>query len=227
MEYFQLQGRLGLFEPVHSSSRRVSKNQSSLVLGIIVLVHAVLILLVLNEKVRPREIFPFERIIQLVQLQPEKNISISEPEKPIVDVKTSVTSLTAPALSFKDSNNSKLDLSLPQSDSLYELPDGTEGQYKDVFDPKLRKKLQEAHANRKPKKQNTINTWETSGGTTLVDMGDGECIASMPKVDSRQRGTNWSMLRVKCGKTDSEKMMDNVTADLEARKHPLNKKGQQ
>ena len=203
------------------SSRSLLQHNSPLVLVLIILIHFFLIALILNIKSKQRKDLAYETIMQLREAPSENIFYVSEPETPNINVEVKPIHLVVPELDFKENNKTRLDLSVVPSDQTYELPEANAELYKDVFDPKLRKKLQEAHANRKPKKQNTLNTWETSGGTTLVDMGDGECIASMPKIDSRQRGTTWSMLRVKCGKTDSEKMMDNVTADLEARKHPL------
>ncbi|RYY01605.1 MAG: hypothetical protein EOO53_16525 [Gammaproteobacteria bacterium] len=225
MESFCFQERFDSLIRIHirSSSKSPLQRNSPKVLIVIILAHVFLIFIILNTKSKQLKDLPSETVMQISEVKIQNNFSAFVPEIP--DLNTGIKSfdLSLPDIKFNEAPRGPLDLSLPKISDSYELPDATSELYKDVFDPKLRKKLQEAHANRKPKKQNTINTWETSGGTTLVDMGDGECIASMPKVDSRQRGTNWSMLRVKCGKTDSEKMMDNVTADLEARKHPLKK----
>ena len=80
----------------------------------------------------------------------------------------------------------------------------------------------EAQSLNKPRAKEKSNSWTEADGRTFVDMGDGHCLVSMPKTDPRERGTNWGHAR--CGKTNSEKMIDNVAADLEARKHPLNSK---
>ncbi len=203
------------------SSKRISRKASGFIFAIIVIAHGILIILVLNSKSKLREYRVTETLLQLVDLPPEEYQPLVEPEKPIVSFHLTANHNELPNIDIKNAPVEKADLTNYQSSVPYELPNKNDKLYSDVFDPVLRKKLQEAHANRKPKKQNTLNTWETSGGTTLADMGDGECIASMPTIDSRQRGTSWSMLRVKCGKTDSEKMMDNIMTDLEARKHPL------
>ena len=203
------------------SSKRISRKASGFIFAIIIFVHGILIILVFNNKSKLREYTVTETLLQLVDLPPERYQPLVEPKKPMVIFHLNTIHSELPDVDVKDVPDKRADLTNYQSSVPYELPNKNDKLYSDVFDPVLRKKLQEAHANRKPKKQDTLNTWQTSGGTTLVDMGDGECIASMPKIDSRQRGTTWSMLRVKCGKTDSEKMMDNVTADLEARKHPL------
>lgn len=205
------------------SSKRLSRKTSGFIFATIVIAHGVLIILVLNSKLKPREYKTRETLLQLVELSPEKYLSVADLEKPVVIFHLNAIHNKLPDVDIKDAPIKKADVTNYQSSVPYELPNKNDKLYSDVFDPVLRKKLQEANANRKPKKHDTLNTWQTSGGTTLVDMDDGECIASMPKIDSRQRGTSWSMLRVKCGKTDSEKMMDNVMVDLEAREHPLQK----
>lgn len=215
MGYFQLQERLGLFETVHFSSRRVSKNQSSLVMGIIILVHAVIILLVLNVKIRQREYAP-EKNLHMITVLSKPVELIPEPDKPNVPEPRS-WQLVVPQIQFSEPTQSQLDT--PLNDSSYELPSEASNQYQNVFDPKLRKKLIDAQSLNVPRKQAKSKNWTEADGRTFVDIGDGMCLVSMPIVDSRQRGTNWGMAR--CGKTDSEKMMDSVNADLEARKHPL------
>lgn len=223
MEIFQLQERLILLVRgrLNYSSRSVTQHNSPFVLILIVLIHLLLIALVLNIKSKQRKDISFEAIMQLREL-PTKNIySVSETEIPNINVDVKPIHLVVPEITFKENNKTPLDLSVITSDQTYELPDANAELYKDVFDPKLRKKLQEAHAARKPKKQESLETWRASNGTTLVDMGSGECMASMPQMDLRDRGTNWGLLRVKCGETESERMMNNIDADLEARKHPL------
>lgn len=203
------------------SSKRISRKASGFILAIIIVAHGILIILVLNNKYKSREFTTNETLLRLVDFSSEKYQPLVVLEEPIVSFHLNTFHSYLPNVDIKDAPVKGADLTNYQYSVPYELPNKNDDLYSDVFDPVLRKKLQDAHAKRKPKKQNTLNTWETTGGTTFVDMGDGECIASMPKIDFRDRGTSWSMLRVKCGKTDSEKMMDNVTADLEARKHPL------
>lgn len=222
MGYFQLQGRFGLSEPVHSPFRRASKNQSSLVLGIIIFVHVAIILFVLNQKIKQRELIP-EKILHMINLLPEKVEPMLEPKKPEIMIEPRQLQLTTPQLQFSETVLSPLN-SLT-NDLPYEFPSGNSGQYENIFDPKLRKKLIDAQHLNTPRKAEKSKSWTTSDGRTFVDIGDGMCLVSMPNLDSHSRGKNWGKTR--CGKTDSEKMMDNVNADLEARKHPLNKKGQQ
>jgi len=158
----------------------------------------------------------------LQMIKPVADISETTPilEPPLIDFQPGFLPIQLAELDIAQSVHADLTRIYSAADTPYQLPDKNADLYPDVFDPRLRKKLQDAHANRKPVKKDLINTW-VSGETTLAEVGDGECVASMPKTDSRDRGTSWSMIRVKCGKSDSEKMMDNINADLEARKHPL------
>lgn len=225
MEIFQLQGRLNSFVQgrISYSSKTALQHNSLRVLIIIVLAHLLLIFIAFNAKNRQHEFFPLETIMQLVQLQPEKAVSADEPEQLSIEFKNTPIHLALPelssALNFTETYKVELDLSLPPSDQLYEFPDESFEQYKNVFDPKLRKKLIDAQVFNIPHKAEKPTTWTEIDGRVFIDMGNGQCFVSMQKIDSRERGTNWGFTR--CGKTDSETMMDNITADLEARKHPL------
>lgn len=206
------------------SLRSLLPHNSYIILMLIILLHIFLVVIALNIKLKQRKDFFFETVMQLRKVKIENTSSVLEPEALNINMVITPTHLMMPELNLGEVYQFRLDLksvSSDQSTMPYKSPNKNDKLYGDVFDPTLRKKLQEAYANPKPKKQGVLNTWQTSGGTTLVDVGDGECISSLPKIDSRQRGTAWSMLRVKCGQTDSEKMMDNITADLEMRKHPL------
>jgi hypothetical protein len=87
-----------------------------------------------------------------------------------------------------------------------------------VFDPKIRQKLIEARSlNRSPAKEKE-GSWTTSDGRVFTEIGDGNCLVPKLKTDWRDRGTSYDTVR--CGKNDSEKMMDNVLADFESRKNP-------
>lgn len=85
-----------------------------------------------------------------------------------------------------------------------------------IFDPRLRQKLQSAQELPKGKRdKDQLNAWTDLYGNEMVELGDGKCLKSMPKMDARERGTNFA--RVNCGQTDSRKMMDNVMKDVEMR----------
>lgn len=220
MGYLHLQGRLGLFT-FGDSSRRVSKNHSSIVLGVIVLAHAFIILLVLNEKVKQRELVP-ERILHMINLVPEPQESISEPDKPEVN-ELRPLQLNIPHIQIAEPVLSPLDV--PLNNSPYEFPSEMSGEYENVFDPKMRQKLLEAKRLNAPRSAEKSRTWTAIDGRTFIEMDDGKCLVSMPNADARERGTNWGMTT--CGKTDSEKAMDRVNADFESRKLPIKSKANQ
>ncbi len=220
MAILGLQERLNLFQSANYS-QRISKKQSPVVLGAIIFVHAAIILLAFNEKMRQREFVP-EKILHMINVLPEQVEPISEPDKPEINEPRPLQ-LTAPHIQIAEPVSSPLDL--PLNNSPYVLHSETSGQYEHIFDPKLRKKLIDAQSLNVRPTAGRAKNWIEADGRTFVDVGDGNCFVSMAQVDARERETNWGM--TKCGKTDSEKMMDNMNADLEARKHPLNKKGQQ
>ena len=202
---------------VASTYRRVALKPRSFLAGTIALMaHGVVILFLLGVKHGP----PLSNnpTIQMIQLKPDPVESVLSAEPPVVSFRQRAIHVDLPDIAIKaDSVN--LGLIRDPSATAYELPDRNMDIYRDVFDPKLRQKLIDAQVFNRPRTKGEANTWTEVDGRTFVDMGNGECLVSMRKVDSRERGTNWGMTR--CGKTDSEKMMDNVNADLEARKHPL------
>jgi hypothetical protein len=63
-----------------------------------------------------------------------------------------------------------------------------------------------------------FNSWASPDGTQFVEVGDGECITSMQKLPNTGRGTSWSSSRVKCGKSESERMMENVERGLKRKR---------
>ena len=201
------------------SSKRISRKASGFIFAIIVIAHGVLIILVLNSKSKSQEYTATETLLQLVELSPEKHLLRAELEEPEVIFQFNTIHSKLPDIDIKDIPLRGADLGDYLSTVPYELPNSNDARYRDVFDPKLRQKLIDAQAINKPRAKEKSTSWTEIDGRTFVDMGNGECLVSMQKVDSRERGTNWGMTR--CGKTDSEKIMDNVTADLEARKHPL------
>ncbi|MES2675136.1 MAG: hypothetical protein V4660_12920 [Pseudomonadota bacterium] len=87
-----------------------------------------------------------------------------------------------------------------------------------IFDPRVRKRLQE----------NSVTTRQSSGegqfrydssGNSMYETGNGNCMRANKKLDSQERGTTWSF--VSCGKNDSEKMMDNIQRELDSKKGKL------
>jgi hypothetical protein len=220
MAIIGLQDRLGFLDGRFSgySPRYQAKRNSGAILIAIVMAHGLFIFIALTTKTKQRENIPVQPLLQLIQLQPE-NLVVLELEKPNVSFQSSAVHLQLPEIDITFSALIHLDLSDYQSTVPYALPNPNDAKYRDVFDPKLRQKLIDAQAINKPRTKEKSTSWTEIDGRTFVDMGNGECLVSMQKVDSRERGINFGFTR--CGKTDSEKMMDNVTADLEARKHPL------
>ncbi len=218
MEYLQLQGRFGLFKPRHSYFPHTSKNHSSLVLGIIVFLHLVLILLALNEKAKQRESLP-EKFLHMTELLPEAE----EPIEPLTPdlirpdlIAPLPIQLNLPPLDFLDST--ALPTETPVNEVFEQTFTDSSAEYENVFDPKLRQKLLDAKRFNLPNTAEKTRVWTAIDGRTYIEMGDGICMVSMPKVDSRQRGTDWGATT--CGKTNSEKAMDRVMADYGSRKLP-------
>jgi hypothetical protein len=83
-----------------------------------------------------------------------------------------------------------------------------------IFDPRLREKMKNNRSTAIDRADNNFHTWKGQDGTQYVEVGDGDCMTSMPKVANAERGTKWSSSRVKCGKSESERMMENVERNL-------------
>lgn len=198
------------------------KKNSALLFALVIAFHIVIILLILSSQSASRSNAAYEKPLQLLQLQPEKEINS-------YNVNVQPLSVRAPEIQFvipesiNDANQIQFiesDLKVLPSADTYELPSENAHLYPDVFDPRLRKKLQENHQVVSKAKLAKLRTWKDVTGNTVVEVGEGSCIRSMPSTGN-SRAANWSLLRFKCGRDEGEKMMDNVTADLEARKHPL------
>jgi hypothetical protein len=152
-------------------------------------------------------------------LLPEVKKTAIEIERPDINFQTKVVDIKLPKIDINDDSLLHISLSDYPSDTPYELPNSNDAKYRDVFDPKMRQKLIDAQGLNRQRAKEKSSSWAESDGRVFIDMGNGNCLVSMAKTDSRERGTNWGSTR--CGKTDSEKMMDSVMADFESRKHPL------
>jgi hypothetical protein len=220
MIFINLQGRFFLLggEPYRYSPKQQAKRNSISILISVVVAHVVLIFIVFiakNEKVGSE----LQPILQMIQLSPEVEKTAIEIEKPEISFQANVVDIKLPKIDINDDSLLRISLSDYQSPTPYEFPNPNDAKYRDVFDPKMRQKLIDAQAINKPRAKEKSGSWTESDGRVFIDMGDGNCFASMPKTDWRERGTNWGSTR--CGKTDSKKMMDSVMADFESRKHPL------
>jgi hypothetical protein len=220
MAFLNLQGRFVLLgrEPYRYSPKQQAKRNSIFVFISVVAAHAVLIFIVViakNEKVGSE----LQPILQMIQLSPEVQTATIEMEKPNIIFQSNIVDIKLPKIDINDNSLLHISLSDYQSPTPYELPNPNDAKYRDVFDPKMRQKLIDAQSINKPRAKEKSGSWSESDGRVFIDMGDGNCLVSMAKTDWRERGINWGGTR--CGKTDSEKMMDSVMADFESRKNPL------
>jgi len=187
--------------------------------GIIHLVVALMFIFASNKNGVSLEQQSFLQVIKLKVKDPEINMELRSPS---INFPIKIRPVILPTLDFDQSLHAELEKEYSNSDIPYQLPDKNSELHKNVFDPKMRKKLIDAQGFNTPRKVEKSKSWTEADGRTFVDMGDGMCLVSMSKIDSHERGTGWGM--TPCGRTDSEKMMDNVLADFEARRHPLNSK---
>jgi len=220
MVFLNLQGRFVLLgsEPYRYSSKQQTKRNSISILISVVVAHVVLIFIVIlakSEKVSSE----LQPILQMIQLSPEVQTVAIEMEKPDINFQTNVVDIKLPKIDINDDSLLHIRLSDYQSPTPYALPNPNDAKYRDVFDPKMRQKLIDAQGINRPRAKEKSGSWTESDGRVFIDMGDGNCLVSMAKMDSHERGTNWGSTR--CGKTDSEKMMDSVMADFESRKNLL------
>ncbi len=209
MEYLYLQGRYS--NSRYSRSR--TQSRSFLVMAIVFVSHMTILLLALNEEVQQSELLP-ERTLYMINLLPEeKNLTPT----PLVPDERQVRpiQLTIPTIQFSEAIES------PESVQSDQTSDQTSGQYGNIFNPKMRQKLIDSQGINRPRAHEKSKTWTAIDGRTFIDMGDGNCMVSMSKVDSRDRANNWGYTT--CGKNDSEKAMDRVMADFESRRAPVNK----
>ena len=205
-------------QPRVTNSRR--KKSSALLLSLVVVFHSVIIFLMLNSKAIQRSNLSYQKPLQLLQLQPERKIISNQIGLQSLNIHAPEIRLTLPE-TIKDNKSlefSESDLRGLPSEDTYELPSKNAHLYNDVFDPRLRKQLQENHQVVSKAKRAKLRTWQDVAGNTVVEVADGSCIRSMPSIGN-SRETNWSLLRFKCGKNEGERMMDNVNADLAARKN--------
>lgn len=196
-----------------SLSPRLPKHRSPLVFLFIILIHGVLIIFLLNQSLHSHK-QPPQKVFQLIKLFPERKDRALEPHVPELPEVHPVMLIQAPILFFESKDS-------PSISPAYEPSDVSSGQYSGVFDPKMRQKLMDSQALNRPRTQEKSKTWTAIDDRTYIEMGDGVCMVSMAKTDSRDRATTWGFTR--CGKNDSEKAMDRVMADYESRKAPLGK----
>lgn len=80
-----------------------------------------------------------------------------------------------------------------------------------VFDPRLRKKLQDQYAE-KQAKASGLSTYEMANGATVEKLKDGHCLTTLSQ-GKKEKETNW--YHTGCSeKSESERMMDRVNQSL-------------
>lgn len=216
-------GRLGSFgrDVGGYAPKYQAKKNSSITLIAILVAHGIFILIVLNTKTKQSEVLARQPLLQLIQLRPEVSVRL-ELEKPEISLQANSIHFQLPNIHINDPPQSPIS---SQSAATYELSDSSDTKHGDVFDPKVRNKLNESESFNRPRTADKAGTWVAIDGRTFVEMGDGNCLVSMQKGDWRDRAVNWGFTQ--CGKTDSEKTMDRINAEMAARKQVTNKKDTQ
>lgn len=215
MEYFKSGGYVS---GSPNLAGHTSKYRSSIALMIILAAHLFIIWLMLNEKTRQSEPVR-EQIFSLVRLPPEFDQAIAE--EPVLNEALASEfgpmQLKHPQIQSPEIIDQPLNF-LSQDLTVSEFSSENSRSYGNIFDPKMRRKILDARAMNRLRAPEKSRTRTASDGRTYIEMGDGGCMVSMAKTDSRDRATNWGFTT--CGKNDSEKAMDRVMADFESRKSP-------
>ena len=186
---------------------------------IVLVLHGLVILFFANLiHIKPSSFSPSLKMIQLKSTVVESVLVV---EMPVNNFQPQFRQPVLPEIEFNKVDDVNIDITQSPPDSAHELSNKNGTLYRNVFDPKLRQKLIDAQGFNTARRAKKPSSWTEADGRTFIDMGDGSCFVSMTKMDSRERGTSWGATR--CGKTDSEEMMDRVNADVEARRNPLNR----
>jgi hypothetical protein len=210
MFFLNSQGWLGnlWFTRVSVAHGRRSAPKSVTTFIVIVLLHVGIIVIALQVKSAKRDdaTTPSFKMIYLSPRERPVELELQAPS-----VKFSPTQIpTTPEIVIEEQSLSTV---------IFDRASSNAASDSQVFDPKVRQKLSDAQIFNRARVNGQSRDWKESDGRDFVARGDGDCFVSMQKMDSRERAKNWGGTR--CGKTDSESMMDRVNADLEARKNPL------
>lgn len=204
MVFLNRQGQLGVLRFAHASFHQGhrSKQESIVIFIVIVILHFILIVVALNAKIKQRGplVSPAFKIIYLSQI----NIPVqTELNIPVIEHPTVKALMALPEIVIEEQTQTALDITLEQSTSHYEFPNKKAGRYKDVFDPKLRKKLEDLRIKTIPKPKIQY----LGVGVTLEDIGNGKCIYGNAFTGEGSV--------VKCGPDEGERMMLNVERALD------------
>lgn len=197
MDYIPTQGRLGLLRS-HVCVRAISKYQNAVVFVIVAFAHALIILEGLRQKITASELLS-ERVLYMIYLAPQSHKSLEELQKPKVSQLRPVW-FEAPTIQFAEPDFAS---NFTHSDNTsYKLANKKAEQYRDIFDPRLREKLE----NLPLRVSKKLKIQHLGVGVTLEDIGGGLCIYGDAL---RKEGR-----KVKCGPDEGELMMQNVEKAL-------------
>ena len=209
MEFYYLQGRLYFL--FGKSVKNFSKNnlQRAVLFISILFFHCVLFIAFMRIQLGKHQTLSLQRTFTLVSLPPERNSPILELPPPSLNFNTHLMQIPLPNIEIAESPTQTMNATSIEMDKSYELPNKSSNRYQEIFDPKLRQKLQALHQPSivKPKIQSL------GIGVTLENIGDGKCIYG--------DAFNRTGKIVKCGPDEGERMMNNINEELETRKHPF------
>lgn len=181
-----------------------SSARSLLSLLIVLFVHVLIISYTFKNRFQSTEVFAVEPQVNLILLTPEKvSPSLNNLSLGLGELSVSNFENVIPRMEFPSIEDRGLDLDSPDYNNTFELPNKNSNKYKDVFDPKLRKRLQDLPSPKKVKPK-----IEYLGvGITLEHLGNGKCLYG----DAFHKTGNV----VKCGLDEGVQMMLNVERALD------------
>ena len=203
MAFLNQHGQLGDLWFARASYRwgRKPTHESIFIFIVIVFFHLALIVIALNSKITQLEtsVVP---ALKMVLLSPVKIPIKTELDIPLIESVSIKTEVVLPAIFFEKEAQPALDITFEQSSKYYEFPNKKAERYKDVFDPKLRKTLEDLPIKTMPKPKIQY----LGVGITLEDIGNGKCIYGNAFAGEGRI--------VKCGPDEGERMMLNVERAL-------------
>lgn len=193
------------------SGFKVDLRNSFSVFCVVAGLHGGLLFIFLTFEIRsPGRQHPSSAVIEFKLLPPEKNLTHYVPAAPLGSTDIQIH-LMMPEF--------EVQLDAVGNPAIYQLPSTEAKQFDHLFDPRLRKKLQE---NITPSSVSTFKQYDSfrnAHGATVMASGNGKCMVTMA-AGKNERATNWGWSSDSCGKTDSEKMLEAVEEEVNAKKHP-------
>jgi hypothetical protein len=150
-------------------------------------------------------------IIEAPSINESNPIELPEPEKRIItsklsDEKTQPVRKPIEWLSAEDYQHIS-----EAGDKTFDTEDAL------AFNPGLKQSRSETHRGSKRGNPSSLENWQDTNGNRFYKV-DGNCFMSLPQnvMSNEREGRNW--YSVSCGgKSDSEKMIDNVNSEMKAR----------